>query len=803
MANPTPVARISAIQGQAFAKGKDGALRVLHVGDLIFEADVLVAAADSRVDLATGDGRTLIMRANETLTVDAEVAASVQPDMTDSAVLAVGADVSTVIKAIAQGSSLDDLLEDPAAGDNAGSSDGGASFVRLLRIAETIDPQNFDFDAARRAAVDENQGVGNDIAANAAGGSTSVGADTGATENAPTITLTGHAVTEGAVSTATVVATFSGADADAGDTLSYTLLNDPDGYFQIVGSEVRLTTAGVAAVDNDALNLTQLPGITVQVSDGIHTASASDIADITRINDSVPTLSVLAQDITEGAVSTATVVATFSGADADAGDTLSYTLLNDPDGYFQIVGSEVRLTAAGVAAVDNDALNLTQLPAITVQVSDGIHTASASDVADITRINDSVPTLSVLAQDVTEGSVSTTTVVATFSGADADAGDTLSYTLLNDPDGYFQIVGNEVRLTAAGVAAVDNDALNLTQLPAITIQVSDGIHAASASDVADITRINDSVPTLSVLAQDVTEGAVSTATVVATFSGADADAGDTLSYTLLNDPDGYFQIVGTEVRLTAAGVAAVDNDALNLTQLPGITVQVSDGIHTASASDVADITRINDSVPTLSVLAQDITEGTVSTATVVATFSGADADAGDTLSYTLLNDPDGYFQIVGTEVRLTAAGVAAVDNDALNLTQLPAITIQVSDGIHTASASDVSDITRINDSVPTLFVSANDVTEGAVSTATVVATFSGADADAGDTLSYTLLNDPDGYFQIIGSEVRLTAAGVAAVDNDALNLTQLPAITVQVSDGIHTASASDVSDITRINDSVP
>ncbi|WP_301102170.1 tandem-95 repeat protein, partial [Propionivibrio sp.] len=225
-----------------------------------------------------------------------------------------------------------------------------------------------------------------------------------------------------------------------------------------------------------------------------------------------------------------------------------------------------------------------------------------------------------------------------------------------------------------------------------------GVHTASASDIADITRINDSAPTLSVLAQDVTEGAVSTATVVATFSGADADVGDTLSYMLLNDPDGYFQIVGSEVRLTAAGVAAVDNDALNLTQLPAITVQVSDVAgHTASASDIADITRINDSAPTLSVLAQDVTEGAVSTATVVAIFSGADADAGDTLSYMLLNDPDGYFQIVGSEVRLTAAGVAAVDNDALNLTQLPVITVQVSDAAgHTASASDTSDITRIN-----------------------------------------------------------------------------------------------------------
>ena len=38
MADNTTIARVSAIQGQAFAKDKNGALRVLRVGDQIFEA---------------------------------------------------------------------------------------------------------------------------------------------------------------------------------------------------------------------------------------------------------------------------------------------------------------------------------------------------------------------------------------------------------------------------------------------------------------------------------------------------------------------------------------------------------------------------------------------------------------------------------------------------------------------------------------------------------------------------------------------------------------------------------------------
>lgn len=162
MADNTAIARVSAIQGQALAKDKNGALRALRVGDAIFEGDVILAAENSRVDLATLDGRSLILRANETLTVDAEVAASVKPDATDAALLAGGGDVDKVIKAINQGGSLDALLEETAAGASGGSADGGPTFVRLLRIVEGVDPLNFEFDTARRGNPDELPAGGGD-----------------------------------------------------------------------------------------------------------------------------------------------------------------------------------------------------------------------------------------------------------------------------------------------------------------------------------------------------------------------------------------------------------------------------------------------------------------------------------------------------------------------------------------------------------------------------------------------------------------------------------------------------------------
>ena len=128
--------------------------------------------------------------------------------------------------------------------------------------------------------------------------------------------------------------------------------------------------------------------------------------------------------------------------------------------------------------------------------------------------------------------------------------------------------------------------------------------------------------------------------VVASFTAADAD-GDSLSYSLLNNANGYFALNGTDVVLTQVGVDAINDDNLNLSSL-NITVQADDGSFQTSDSDSVSITRVNDNAPTITLTAASVTEESVSAGDVVASFTAADAD-GDSLSYSLLNNANGYF----------------------------------------------------------------------------------------------------------------------------------------------------------------
>ncbi|EMI4157538.1 tandem-95 repeat protein, partial [Vibrio parahaemolyticus] len=129
---------------------------------------------------------------------------------------------------------------------------------------------------------------------------------------------------------------------------------------------------------------------------------------------------------------------------------------------------------------------------ITYTVTDGQLTDEAKVTVTVNPVNDA-PTIKVDAvESITEDAVNTDTVVATLTVRDTDTPeDQLTVSLENNSNGYFVLVGNEVKLTQAGVDAVNNDELNLKDLT-ISASVSDGVNpTANDSDSLVVNRVND------------------------------------------------------------------------------------------------------------------------------------------------------------------------------------------------------------------------------------------------------------------------------------------------------------------------
>ncbi len=784
--------------------------------------------------------------------------------------------------------------------------------------------------------------------------------------DAPTIKVDAvESITEDAVSTDTVVATLTVRDTDTPeDQLTVSLENNSNGYFVLVGNEVKLTQAGVDAVNNDELNLKGLT-ISASVSDGVNpTASDSDSLIVNRVNDA-PTIKVDAvESITEDAVSTDTVVATLTVRDTDTPeDQLTVSLENNSNGYFVLVGNEVKLTQAGVDAVNNDELNLKDLT-ISASVSDGVNpTANDSDSLIVNRVNDAP-----VAKDDIATTQEDTAVTIDVLPNDSDVdGDKLSIQSASVPEAQGKVEIVDGKLVFTPVENFNGDA-------EITYIVTDGQLTDEAKVTVTVNPVNDA-PTIKVDAvESITEDAVSTDTVVATLTVRDTDTPeDQLTVSLENNSNGYFVLVGDEVKLTQAGVDAVNNDELNLKDLT-ISASVSDGVNpTASDSDSLVVNRVNDA-PTVEnaiadqVLSEDFDAYTIdlnevfkdsdsslefsvsgnsniqvaivngiATFTPTADWNGSEAltftatdPSGESVSQTvnftvapvvdivadkatvvedtptiikvLGNDtfegddkvvsldtnngpangtvsvnPDGSvtytpndnyhgtdsFTYIVTSGGVSESTTVRVDvtpvNDAPVAKDDTAITdedtpvtigvlpndtdidgdklsiqsatvpeaqgkVEIVDGklvftpaenfnghaeiIYTVTDGELTDeakvtvtVNPVNDA-PTIKVDAvESITENAVSTDTLVATLEVADTDTPeDQLTVSLENNSNGYFVLVGDEVKLTQAGVDAVNNDELNLKDLT-ISASVSDGVNpTASDSDSLVVNRVND---
>ncbi|EIW7481917.1 TPA: tandem-95 repeat protein, partial [Vibrio parahaemolyticus] len=221
--------------------------------------------------------------------------------------------------------------------------------------------------------------------------------------------------------------------------------------------------------------------ITYIVTDGDLTDEAKVTVTVTTVNDSP----VAVDDTTSIQEDTAVTIDVLTNDTDVDGDKLSIESASVPkeQGTVEVVDGKLVFTPAENFNGDAE---------ITYTVTDGELTDEAKVTVTVNPVND-VPTIKVDAvESITEDAVNTDTVVATLTVRDTDTTeDQLTVSLENNSNGYFVLVGNEVKLTQAGVDAVNNDELNLKDLT-ISASVSDGVNpTANDSDSLVVNRVND------------------------------------------------------------------------------------------------------------------------------------------------------------------------------------------------------------------------------------------------------------------------------------------------------------------------
>ena len=134
---------VKEITGEVYARSPSGKVRLLKVGDPIFEGDTILNKDLSNVVIVDDVGHSVSV--NGICVIDDSVLGDNLPTAQDSAIAS--ETTKTVINALTQNSDLDKLLElDPTAAGLGASGEGeGSSFVILSRIVELVSPQEYEF----------------------------------------------------------------------------------------------------------------------------------------------------------------------------------------------------------------------------------------------------------------------------------------------------------------------------------------------------------------------------------------------------------------------------------------------------------------------------------------------------------------------------------------------------------------------------------------------------------------------------------------------------------------------------------
>ncbi|MEW6134067.1 MAG: retention module-containing protein, partial [Pseudomonadota bacterium] len=142
-----PVATVIAVEGEVFARGADGQMRPLKVGDVVLEGDTIITMVDGNVQLQTLEGQLLSFLPNEAFKFSAETTPITSPDPAE-AVLPAG-EAGRIIQALQTGGNIDDEIESTETGLDSGSlHDETGSVVWLFRIVENTNDLAFELPPA-------------------------------------------------------------------------------------------------------------------------------------------------------------------------------------------------------------------------------------------------------------------------------------------------------------------------------------------------------------------------------------------------------------------------------------------------------------------------------------------------------------------------------------------------------------------------------------------------------------------------------------------------------------------------------
>ena len=420
---------------------------------------------------------------------------------------------------------------------------------------------------------------------------------------------------------------FGFADTDTGATLaSVRIVTVPTpGELALEGTAV-LADAVVTKADIDADKLTFTPvagatgdpytTFTFKVNDG--TVDSDDAytmtIDVTAATNTAPVFSSsnVSREIAENTAAGQNVGAAVTATDADAGDTLGYTLGGTDMASFDFVETTGQIRTKTNVSYDFEAKSSYT---VTVTASDGTATAVATVTIGVTDVAEppsapATPMVSAVSGSTTRLSVSW----AAPANAGKPAIESYDVQYRAGSSGDWSDGPEDVATTSATVTGLVADTDYEARVRATNAEGDSGWSEPPGSGRTNSSTNNAPVFDSAMPEREIAENTAAGQNVGAAVTATDADAGDTLGYELGGADAASFDIVGTTGQIRTKTNVSYDFEAKSSYT---VTVTASDGTATADASVTIGVTDVDEppsapATPAVSAVSGSTTRLTVS-----------------------------------------------------------------------------------------------------------------------------------------------------------------------------------------------
>jgi cadherin domain-containing protein/Big-like domain-containing protein len=576
----------------------------------------------------------------------------------------------------------------------------------------------------------------------------------------------------------TAVTDVDATDANAGDALTYSIVGGADASkFSIVASTGVLTFAIPPDFENPTdAGANNVYEVTVQVSDGNGGTDQQALSvTVTNVNESPMIIS----DGGDARASLSrpenqTAVTDVDATDPDAGQTLTYSIAGGDDASkLSIVAATGVLSFVTAPDFENPTdADLNNVYEVTVQASDGQGGTDQQDLSvTVTNVAENSPPAITSDGGGANANLSkpeNQTAVTDVDATDPNAGDTLTYSIVNGADQTrFSIVASTGVLSFVTApnfeAPTDANADNVYE---VTVQVSDGNGGTDTQALSvTVTNVNES-PSIT------SNGGGASAnlskpenqTAVTDVDATDQDTGDTLTYSIAGGSDALrFAIVPVTGVLSFLTPPDYENPTdANVDNVYEVTVQVSDGQGGTDQQALSvTVTDVNENSPPTIISDGGGPNANLSkpeNQTAVTDVDAIDPDAGDTLTYSIVGGADqARFSIVASTGVLTFVTPPDFENPTdANADNVYQVTVEVSDGHGGTDQQALSvTVTDVAENSPPTIISDGGGPSANLSkpeNQTAVTDVDATDPDAGDTLTYSIVGGADASrFSIVAS----------------------------------------------------